>query len=506
MGVTEKEAQLSAENKELRERLAVMAQQMEWLKRQLFGRKSEQREDPHQGRLPLEEEAEEDPPAPAAKPAPARRARREGKRQTRAQKLPEHLPVREEVIVPLFVQSEPAAWRRMGEEVHEQLEKEPGYFYKRRIVRLKYVKRDEPHTPPVVAPAPPALIEGGFLGATFLTEIILEKYLCHQPFYRQAQSAAQQHGIALSRQTLCDAAARLAALCAPVVRAMEQNLWRGGYVQMDETFIRCLDRERPGGSFRGYLWTCAGPPGSDVIFKWDEGRSAAVADAWLPADYCGIIQRDGYSAYVTLAKKRGDSVQWAGCWAHARRKFIEALDAHEKGAGWFVHQIRLLYAVESECRERGHSATRRQRERAARSRMIVQRLRAAMQQKLPSLRPRSPLRQAIAYALGQWDALTLYLREGIVEIDNNELENAIRPTAIGKKNWLFIGHPEAGWRAAVFYSLLGSCLRRKLNPRQYLHWLFERLPTATNQTVASLTPQAYGTWLQVQADAQKHVA
>lgn len=484
--------QSQAENKALRDQVAVLQQQLDWLKRQLFGRKSE-RVPEGQGDLGLvlEENAQEEPapvPPPAKNSTPTRQGK---KRETRAQRLPDNLPVREEKIIPLAVQAEPEAWRMMGEEVTDQLEKEPGYLYVRRMIRPKFVKIDAPHQPPVVSPAPPALIPGGFYGPSLLAGIALDKFLDHLPLYRIEQRFLRLHGVKIPRQTMSDNLAHIAHSAALVVTAMERDLWATGYVQADETPIRCLDPDRPGGSFRGYLWTVTGPPGSDVVFRWADSRGHEVFKDWLPADFRGVVQRDGYSAYATVARQRGADVQWAGCWAHARRKFFEAAQAGDQVAAWFVHQVSLLYAVEKLARNNAISSVLRQRERAVTSGMVLARLKRACLRLASRIRPKSLLGQAISYALSQWQALEVYRDRGNIEIDNNGVENAIRPTAVGKKNWLFIGAAEAGSKAATFYTLLGSCLRRGLNPRDYLIWLFARLPTATNRTAADLTPAAF---------------
>ena len=328
-----------AETKALRDQVAVLQQQLDWLKRQLFGRKSE-RVPEGQGLLGLgldenvEKEEEEAPIPPPAKNANASRPAK--KRETRAQRLPDHLPVREEKIVPLAVQAEPEAWRQMGEEVTDQLEKEPGYLYLRRTIRPKFVKVDAPHEPPVVSPAPPTLIPNGFYGPSLLADFALDKYLDHLPLYRMERRFLRLYGVKIPRQTMSDNLAHIANSAALVVTFMEQKQWASGYVQVDETPIRCLDPERPGGSFRGYLWTVTGPPGSDVIFRWAESRGHEVFKDWLPADFRGVVQRDGYSAYATVARQRGADVLWAGCWAHARRKFFEAATAGDRVAAWFA--------------------------------------------------------------------------------------------------------------------------------------------------------------------------
>ena len=339
---------------ELEDKLAVMSQQLDWLKRQLFGKKSEAGRDPNQIELALElseeeNEKEKDEAAPLAvsKSSPSK-----ARRPSRAQRLPDNLPVREQIILPLCVQAEPEGWRHIDQEVTDQLEKEPGYFYLRRTIRPKFVKKDAAHEPPVIAPAPPSLIPGGFYGAGLTAEIVLEKFLDHLPLYRLEQRYLRQFGVHLSRKTMSDTIEQVAMRAAPVVLAMEQEVWKGRYVQMDETPIRFLDPEKPGGSCRGWLWTVAGPPGGDVIFRWEQSRGHEVLMRWLPADFEGTVQRDAYSAYAAAAKRLGARISWAGCWAHVRRRFYEAMLAGDRVAQWFVRQIALLYALESQAREK----------------------------------------------------------------------------------------------------------------------------------------------------------
>jgi transposase len=480
---------------ELRQQLSIALQQIDWLKRQLFGRKSEKGDrDPHQGSLGLEDEErdEERPDATIDEPPPPPRrpVRQRGKRRVRAQRLPENLPVRTEVVEPTVVSRQPGSWRRIGEEVSRQLEREPGYFYLRETVRPKYVRIDSPHLPPVVAPAPAQVVPGGLYGSGLIAEILLAKYLDHNPLYRIEQHYLRQDGVHLPRQTMSDVIEAVAAAAGPVVRAMERELWRGGYVKADETPIRCLDRQRPGGSFSGWLWALTGATGSDdVVFRWAKSRGQGEFRERVPEDFEGFIQRDGYAAYEASIRGHPAKVTWVGCWAHARRKFREAAQAGDRVAAWFVGQIALLYAVER--RTRDLPAVLRERERAVASGMVLRRIRRACRSKLVSARPKSLLGQAVAYALNQWGTLEVYVSHGHLAIDNNDTERAIRPTAVGKKNWLFIGAPEAGAKAATLYSLLGSCLRRQINPRDYLVWLLRRLPEATSATAAELTPGAY---------------
>jgi transposase len=248
------------------------------------------------------------------------------------------------------------------------------------------------------------------------------------------------------------------------------------------------------------MWVAAEVEG-DVIYNWDETKEALVAERIIPLLFKGLLQCDGGSeieCYLEGGKARvkpppKERIIRLGCWAHVRRKFFQAAQDGCLQAKWLLKRINLLYRIERVAREAGMDTPTRQALRQKRSRRVLKRLKTRLD-KLQCeglLLPRSPVMKAVTYTLGQWESLQHYIDHGVAEIDNNWVENAIRPCAVGKKNWLFIGNVAAGQRAAILYSILGSCLRRGLNPRAYLMWLFERLPTATTKTITQLTPAAY---------------
>ena len=216
----------------------------------------------------------------------------------------------------------------------------------------------------------------------------------------------------------------------------------GGYVQVDETSIRYLAPGH-GQTRQGYLWAYS-RPGGDVLFDWQTSRAAACLDDVIAVDSTGTVQGNGYSAYPTFVDRRAGKITLAGCWAHARRKFHEALEASLPPGGWIVRQIQHLYRIEKDLREQCASPRLRAAVRAHQSRPLIARLHRTLTRLKLSRRhlPQSLLGQAIDYALGQWTTLDVYLRDGRVEIDNNLVENAIRPTAVGKKNRFFIGAAE----------------------------------------------------------------
>ena len=209
--------------------------------------------------------------------------------------------------------------------------------------------------------------------------------------------------------------------------------------------------------------------------------------------FTGTVQCDGYTAYRTFANNHRQPIVLAGCWAHVRRKFYEARESSPRLAGWLLGQIQRLYRIEARLREHRAGPNLRAAVRASESRPIVKRIeRALVKLKVGGRQlPQSPLGTAMAYTLGQWPTLEVYLADGRVEIDNNLVENAIRPTAIGKKNWLFVGDAGAGERSAIVYTVIECCRRRGLNPFAYLREVLTRLPKMTNRQIQEVTPAAW---------------
>lgn len=467
--------------------IVVLKQTIDALCRRVFGKSSEQL-DPAQLEL-------FDPPkkAPAADPAdhgPAADdppARRQKNRQPRPPRIPEHLPVVEEVLDPPEVLADPDQWRRIGEEVREQLDYKPGRFLRRRLVRGKYVRKGDVLAKPVVAPLPPCLLERCIATPGLIAEIIDNRFVCHLPYYRQAEIFARQ-GVAFHRKTLCDWAALGAHWLSSVYRAIQHEHWRSRYRQFDETPVDYLE-PGSGKAQAGYLWT-SNIPGGTVIYHWRAGRDAGgVAELFGPdGPTACTLQCDGYEAYPAWAKDKRHIVL-AGCHAHLRRKFFEAEAQAPRLVAWLLHQIGHLYRIETELRETKAGPALREAVRASQSRMIHRRLKAVIDRlALRAILPKSKLGKAIRYAVNQWRKLEVYLGDGRVEIDNNLVENAIRPTKLGAKNWLFIGCREAGQRAAILYTIVENCRRLGIDTREYLEDVLTRLPAMKDSEAVTLIP------------------
>lgn len=460
-----------------------------FLKQKLFGATQSERIDPNQLMLMLagleaSEKAETAPEAPPAAPSKPR-----AKRASRASRLPANLEEVREVVIPEEVKADPEAWEHIGSEERTELEVVPPRYFRKVIERRKYVRKLERGLPPVIAPAKPVLIPNSYASVSLLVHVMISKYQDYLPLYRQEQ-IFRRRGVEISRKTLSDWMMSIGNWLLIIYDEMRNELRRNPYLQVDETPIRYL---KPGSGHapQGYLWTYHAP-GVAVVYDWHAGRSSACVKGMLKG-YEGVVQCDGYNAYTAFAKcPEAGRIEWLGCWAHARRKFEEAKN-DSVYAKWMLRQIQLLYAVEK--RLENQPPVLREAARASESQMILKRIFRSLRTQLPRHLPKGPTGRAIAYALPRREELCGYIRHGGCRIDNNGVENAIRPTAIGKKNHLFFGSEEAGKQNAVIYSVIESCKKLGVNPADYLSDVLSRLPTASNHEAREMTPSK---WLKSQ--------
>jgi transposase len=470
---------------ELEGELAVVKAENAWLKRQMFGSGKSETLDRLQTSLGLE--------PIEAKPVPDRTETVSYERTVAKEKRPipaetfKHLPIVETIeIVPEEVKKAPELYEKIGEERTFEVDVVAPQLVKRVIVRLKFRHKLDRTRPPLIAPALPRAVQGGYASAGLLAWIALSKYVDHLPLYRLEQMS-KRWGAELSRQTMADWIAITAERLEPIYKAMLKRLREGRYLQADETPVRWNDPdEKRGGTTEGYLWVISRPQ-EDVIFDWRLSRRHSELTSLIEG-FNGILQSDGYGAYPAYAKLH-PQVQWVGCWAHVRRKFFEAQDGNQKAVNLILKIISRLYAYERRWDEQALSEEQRQQQRVtyyARPLYWLHKLALGLRERtLPKL----PMGKACTYLLGQWAPLTEHLKCGLSRLDNNLVENAIRPSAIGKKNWLFIGHPQAGQRSAIIYSIVVSCQRRNLDPYLYLRDVLQRLPRMTTKDdIEALTP------------------
>lgn len=337
-----------------------------------------------------------------------------------------------------------------------------------------------------IAPLPPAPIEKGLAAAGLLSHVVISKYLDHLPLDRQSKQLARL-GVYFPVQTLCDWVGHAADLLQPIARLIKEDILAGDYAQVDETPVKLLDPDRPGKAVLGYFWILA-VPGADVVFEFHPGRGKEEAQKVL-GSFKGYLQRDGYGVYGSVIQGRPDELVAVGCLAHARRYFINAMDDQPEQARWFVEQIGQLYRIERHARTLAMPPPDRLQLRQELAPPIWNAIKERLDLLQPRLLPQSPLGKAANYTLREWEPLQTYLKDGRLEIDNNLIENSIRPSAVGKKNWLFIGHPDAGWRSAVIYSVIASAQRHGIDPWKYLKDIFTRLPGATTSQLRDFLPR-----------------
>jgi transposase len=387
-------------------------------------------------------------------------------------KLPEDLPVHEVVIEPA---GSTEGMKKIGEERTEILELAPAKFFKLVFVRPKYAKAGEEGV--VIGELPSRPIEKCLAGNTLLGSILINKYVDHLPLYRQ-QQIFKRWGIEIAPSTIDGWVSQLGTLLEPLYNAMVNVVKHDGYLQADETPTRVLDKQKKGKCHLGYYWVYHSPPKRMVVFDYQRGRSKDAPQKILN-DFQGYLQTDGYNAYLQYHNKK--EVTHLACWAHARRYFEQALTQDQSRAEHALEQIQKLYMIEREAKE--FNAEQRKEYRLEKSLPIINELGKWIGAENKKVLPKSAIGKAFNYTAGLWDSLQNYLYNGDLLIDNNLIENTIRPNALGRKNYLFAGSDEGAKRTAMFYSFTGTCKLHSVNP---MEWLSEVLNKIANHKVNKL--------------------
>jgi len=476
-----------------REQIAQLEEWVRLLRGQRFGRSSE-KVSPDQ--LGLFNEAEqtaeavarepEDEPAVVSVPAHERRAggRRPLPDWMERVEVRHDLPEAEKVCA-----ADGTALVEIGREIREQLEVIPQQVFVRRHVRPKYAC-PKCHDGVKIAPLPPQPIPRSVASPSLLASIAVAKYADGLPLYRQ-EAMLVRGGVDLSRATLAHWMVALGPLVQPLVNLIREQILDSGYVQADETTFPVLKESGKAASSPGYLWVLLGgaraSPGPGVVFEYAPSRSGAVARALLE-DFEGTLQTDGFAGYDELGARAG--VRHLGCFAHARRGFVEALRGQGKSPGRSgshgpkvsvaaqgLAQIRSLYAIERTIGDA--SPEERLRVRQEQARPLLEKLRAWLDVSRDRVPPQSLTGKALGYLDRQWPKLVRYVEDGRAEIDTNQVENAIRPFVIGRKNWLFADTVRGAQASANLYSLIETAKRAGLEPFAYLRHVFAELPGAT---------------------------
>jgi transposase len=483
----EENQKLKAENLLLESRINEMQFQIDQMNRLLFGSKRERfipNRDENQLTLPFEVQEQQ---APESEQEVVAYIREKTKRENHPGRLalPSHLPVEEVVIEP---KEDTTGLKCIGKEITDQLELVPAKLYIKRFIRPKYIKPTDESAlnhEGIIADLPTFPIEKGIAGPGLLAQIMVDKFVDHLPIYRQIERFKRE-GIQIPSSTLNGWQESVCNLLEPLYDTLKNRVLSQGYLQVDETPIQVLDKTKKGKTHKGYHWVYYSPLEKTVFFDYNHGRSREGPTRLLK-NFKGYLQTDGYIAYDIFGGK--ESITLLNCMAHARRWFEKALDYDKVKAEYAMGMFQKLYAIEQKAREDNLTPQQRHELRLDQSLPILNELGKWIVETYKTALPKSALGKALAYCIPRWDNLLAYLNDGSLEIDNNLAENAIRPIALGRKNYLFAGSERGAQRAAMFYSFFGTCRKNNINPFDWLKKVLEVIPNYKVKQLADLLPQ-----------------
>lgn len=476
--------------------------QLYYLKRQLFGKKSEKL-DPAQ-RMLFEDlysqiqsklELENDKTPKAKRPRRKPNATHKGRRP-----LPPELerdvieiePDKDEKIC----DNCDTPKQRIGEEVTEKLDYVPASFRVKRYVRAKYAcKQCQENIS--IGELPPMVIDKGIPTEGVLAHIITSKYADHLPLNR-LEGILQRSGVDINVSTMCDWVRQCADLLVPLVNRMHKLILLAPKINTDDTSVPVKSRKRKGSTYRGYLWVYIGD--KHVVFDFTPTRARHGPINFM-ANYNGYVQADAYGGYDEFFDTSGATE--IGCHAHARRKFDYAMDSDPVRAAQMLALWKALYAIEKEAKGNKHKPKKLLRARQEKSKPILDMIKANLIEWKDQVLPKSPTAKAIGYSLNQWDALTRYVDNPILDIDNNLSERTLRMIAVGRKNWMFAGSEAGAERAAIIYSLVASCKLNGHDPFAYFRDVLEKVTTYPASKIDDLLPS---NWKKPEKSANKPAA
>lgn len=463
---------LAEENLILRQENACLKEELAQLRRLIFGSKKERFIPSDSAQTSLFDEPEETI-EPEVEQIAYTREKSSKKGKAKRLLLPAHLPRKEEIIEPEDLVENSV---RIGEKVTEVLEYTPGKFYVTKTVRPVYKQKTGKIQ---VAELPTQVIPNGNAGASILAYLLVSKFIDHLPFYRQVQ-IFKRDGMKIAESTISGWFRKTCRLLEPLYELMVRKISDSDYIQADESPIPVLSAQKPGSTHKGYQWVFLLPKSQMVIFQYHQSRGKEVPKKVLKS-FQGCLQTDGYAGYDQLGKHQ--DITHIGCMAHARRKFDAAKENDMESASYALELFQRLYGIERKAKEEKLSAEQIVEMRTEQAVPILNELKEWLDKKYAEVLPKSAIGKAVSYALSRWSYLIRYTQNGEWKIDNNEVENKIRPLALGRKNYLFAGSHDAAQQAAMMYSFFGTC---KLNGIEPLEWLTQTLKRISDHPVNQL--------------------
>ncbi|MCP4271846.1 MAG: IS66 family transposase [Gammaproteobacteria bacterium] len=484
-------AETVSENILLRARVDELEHQNGLLRRQLFGQKSEKlfevSEEVEQMALSLFDEPVEIPGIKEAETEEITYKR--AKPSKNRNPIPDDLFCEEVLIEPSEEEKTCSCCGsekvEIGREENKVLDIIPQQIFARNYIRPKYACKKCPEEGVVIAPTPDRPIDKSIAESGLLAYVMVSKYVDHLPLYR-LERIFSRYNIRIPRSTMSGWVDQIHQMLQPLLVEMKLKILASNYIQADETTIKVQEKnanKKPKKCHLGYLWPYT--DGENILFEYKAGRGREGPITFL-GNFSGYLQTDGYAGYNQVVKHNG--ITHLICWAHVRRKFFDARDYDFKKANLVLKAIGKLYAIEKLCRENKFTDEERYHLRQEKAPAILKDIKALLDEYILVTLPRSPLGKAVTYALNHWTKLDTYLLEGKLEIDNNRIENKIRPVALGRKNWLFAGSQAGAERAALFYSLFGTCIINDVNPFEYLKDVLERINQHPQSRIEELLP------------------
>ena len=482
--LVEDKHKLVEDKRKLEEDNLKMEQELLYLRRKMFGKMSERFIPNNPDQLCLQFGAQEqlEEETPDIKPVLEEIARETALRRNR-QKVQNRRPVRmvlpeglrrvERIIEPQIENLDQLVC--IGQDVKEVLHYKPGALWVERIIRPIYrpklQDKEQISTPIYQALLPESPLSKSYAAADLLAFLIISKYVDHLPVYRIIEILKRQ-GIQLSASTICGWLENTSLLLEPLYQAMVKEILDSGYIQVDESTIPVIDHLK-GKAAKAYLWVVRAIQKDMVFFHYDSGSRAQRVVISLLRDYKGTIQTDGYDAYSIYEQKK--DILLLGCWAHARRYFEKALSEDQKRAQIALSYIAKLYEVEANLKESYATQEEIVHKRTKQSLVVIQEFERWMYSVIGELLPKSLMHKAIDYTFAMLPRLTRYVTNGSYVIDNNPVENSIRPMAIGRKNYLFCGNHDTARDTAMFYTFMGCCKLTKVNSLDWLTYVLEHI-------------------------------
>ena len=373
--------------------------------------------------------------------------------------------------------------KHIGDDVTEELEYKPAVFFVNQYIRPKYACPNCPDNGVTTAPVPPRPIDKGIAGPGLLAYILVSKYVDHLPLYRLEQMF-KRYQIHINRSTMAGWIAQLCVFLDAVYREMKRQLIDQAFlIQADETTLKVQNDTVKDKCDLGYMWPFVGD-GKLAVFEFRDTRVREGPTDFLSGFTDRSLMSDGYAGYNQVIEK--NNLVHLMCWAHARRKFFDSKNLDPQFTDHILGLIKELYMVERDAAER--TSDERKTMRLERSVPVLEKIKSALEERSKTMLPKNPLNEAINYSLNHWKQLTAYLQDGRLPIDNNLVENAIRPVALGRKNWLFAGSPEGAQRMAIIYSLVATCKLNDINPYEYFVEILPKIASYPANKIADLIP------------------